>query len=87
MRQVLALVVFSAMFALPDLGLAQSPVGNPPKSGAASSATAAQRKPNLDSGECSDLGGKVIFTTICTYGKACTTTDEKGKGHIVCLSK
>jgi len=46
--------------------------------------------PLLSKDECTAAGGKVvaIAATICGGStNACSTTDEKGKTHIVCISK
>jgi hypothetical protein len=42
----------------------------------------------LTEGECTQLGGTVrnIAAGICISGQACSTTDEQGQKHTVCIS-
>jgi hypothetical protein len=39
----------------------------------------------LSAGDCADLGGTVVYLTICKSGQACSRKDENGKTHQVCL--
>lgn len=46
---------------------------------------------NLDKGECEAAGGRVFSAGLaaeaCDSGQVCSTTDQNGKTHAVCLSR
>jgi hypothetical protein len=41
----------------------------------------------LTKGECTKLGGDVRISDICNSGSYCSTTDQNGKAHRVCITK
>jgi hypothetical protein len=43
--------------------------------------------PNLTEQECGVLGGSVGNYSACLSGRVCTTTDESGNWHSVCISR
>jgi hypothetical protein len=43
--------------------------------------------PNLTEQECGVLGGRVGNYSPCLSGRVCTTTDESGNWHSVCISR
>jgi len=70
--------------ALPEPASAEETTAKPPTG----AVPADQAKPTLSKDECSTLGGKEvgISAKICGSGSACSTTDQNGKHHLVCLS-
>jgi hypothetical protein len=41
----------------------------------------------LSKGECTKLGGTIKTSDICNSGSYCSTTDQNGKAHRVCINK
>jgi hypothetical protein len=41
----------------------------------------------LSPGECRQLGGKILRDAACTSTIKCTTVDQYGKAHSVCLNE
>ncbi len=72
-------VAFLFVTAVPAFAVVKkSPVSTPPKTNTKPSA--------LTEGECNSLGGKVGSSATCNSGSMCTTTDENGNSHRVCIS-
>jgi hypothetical protein len=41
----------------------------------------------LSNAECKTLGGSIKDSTICNSKVACTTVDQNGSSHTVCISE
>lgn len=72
-------IACSSLAAVPAFAVVKkAPISTPPK---------ASKNVPLTEGECTKLGGSVNSSGTCNSGSMCTTTDENGNSHRVCISK
>jgi hypothetical protein len=80
-RSIATAITLLALAAVPAFAVvknAPAPVSTPTKANSKSTA--------LTKTECGDLGGSVSSSATCNSGSMCTTTDENGNSHHVCIS-
>jgi hypothetical protein len=80
----LLVIVASANSASADDKIITGPTSSPSANKIAPSGPKVE---NLSNSECKTLGGSIKDSTICNSKVACTTVDQNGYSHTVCISE
>ena len=82
-----SLIAMFLAFALVSNASAPSSVlAAPKRNPTANAPTKINKAVPLTNGECTKLGGSISENVTCNSGSMCTTTDESGNSHHVCIS-